>query len=362
MQKLSLSRAIQILFLFFIVFAGLYFAKPFLVPFIIAGILAMLFLPLSRWMEKKGINRGLSAVFCILILLAVISCIIALLTWQIAGLSEDFGKMQEHAGKSIAKLKETISNTLGITPQKQQEMIKEQQSSGAGGAGKVVTAIMGSIMSMLVDTILVFVYIFLLMYLRSHIKQFILKLVPQDEKAKTVKIIDDSSKVGQKYLSGMGMMIVILWIMYGIGFSIVGVKNALFFAMLCGLLEIIPFIGNLVGTALTLIMALSQGGGSNMIIGILITYGCVQFIQTYILEPLVVGAQVKINPLFTIIAIVIGELVWGIPGMILAIPLLGIAKIIFDNIEPLKPYGFLIAEEKKKNDSSFIDKIKGWFK
>ncbi|MEJ7821643.1 MAG: AI-2E family transporter [Chitinophagaceae bacterium] len=362
MQKLSLSRAIQILFLFFIVFAGLYFAKPFLVSFIIAGILAMLFLPLSRRMEKKGINRGLSAVFCILILLAVISGIIALLTWQIAGLSEDFGKMQEHAGKSIAKLKETISNTFGISPQKQQEMIKEQQSSGAGGAGKVVTAIMGSIMSMLVDTILVFVYIFLLMYLRSHIKQFILKLVPQDEKAKTVKIIDDSSQVGQKYLSGMGMMIVILWIMYGIGFSIVGVKNALFFAMLCGLLEIIPFIGNLAGTALTLIMALSQGGGSNMIIGILITYGCVQFIQTYILEPLVVGAQVKINPLFTIIAIVIGELVWGIPGMILAIPLLGIAKIIFDNIEPLKPYGFLIAEEKKKNDSSFIDKIKGWFK
>ncbi|MBA3674086.1 MAG: AI-2E family transporter [Chitinophagaceae bacterium] len=362
MPKLSLSRAIQILFLFFIVFAGLYFAKPFLVPFIIAGILAMLFLPLSRWMEKKGINRGLSAVFCILILLVVIAGVIALLTWQISDLSEDMGKMQEHAGKSVAKLKETISNTLGISPQKQEEMIKEQQKSGAGGAGKVVTAIMGSIMSMLVDTILVFVYIFLLMYLRSHIKQFILKLVPQDEKAKTIKIINDSSQVGQKYLSGMGMMIVILWVMYGIGFSIVGVKNALFFAMLCGLLEIVPFVGNLAGTALTLIMALSQGGGSNMIIGILITYGCVQFIQTYILEPLVVGAQVKINPLFTIIAIVIGELVWGIPGMILAIPLLGIAKIIVDNIEPLKPYGFLIAEEKKKNGNSFIDKIKGWFK
>ena len=150
--------------------------------------------------------------------------------------------------------------------------------------------------------------------------------------------------------------------MYGIGFSIVGVKNSIFFAMLCGLLEIVPFIGNLTGTALTLIMALSQGGGANMAIGILITYGCVQFIQTYILEPLVVGAQVKINPLFTIIAIVIGELIWGIPGMILAIPLLGIAKIIFDNVDSLKPYGFLIAEEKKKGDTSFVDKIKGWFK
>jgi predicted PurR-regulated permease PerM len=158
------------------------------------------------------------------------------------------------------------------------------------------------------------------------------------------------------------MMIVLLWIMYGIGFSIAGVKNAFFFAILCGLLEIIPFIGNLAGTALTLLMALTQGGGSNIIIGILITYALVQFIQSYIIEPLVVGAEVNINPLFTIIAIVLGETVWGVPGMILAIPLLGIFKIICDNVESLKPYGFLIGEEKKKKEPGMMDKVKSWFK
>ncbi len=65
-----------------------------------------------------------------------------------------------------------------------------------------------------------------------------------------------------------------------------------------------------------------------MIMGILITYALVQFIQSYIIEPLVVGSEVNINPLFTIIAIVLGEAVWGVPGLILAIPLLGIFKII----------------------------------
>jgi len=141
-----------------------------------------------------------------------------------------------------------------------------------------------------------------------------------------------------------------LWVMYGIGFSIVGVKHAIFFAILCGLLEIVPFVGNITGTVLTLLMALSQGAGSNMIIGILVTYGCVQFIQTYILEPLVVGAKVKINPLITIAGIVVGELIWGIPGMILAVPVIGILKIIFDNMEDLKPFGFLMGEEKKAKD------------
>ena len=226
----------------------------------------------------------------------------------------------------------------------------------------VVTGIMSSIMSFLVDTLLVLVYIFLLMFYRRHIKQFILKLVPQEEKPKTTKIIYASSKVAQHYLGGLGMMIVLLWIMYGIGFSMAGVKNAFFFALLCGLLEIIPFIGNLAGTALTLLMALTQGGESNVIIGILITYALVQFIQSYIIEPLVVGAEVNINPLFTIIAIVLGETIWGIPGMILAIPLLGIFKIICDNVASLKPYGFLIGEEKKKKSPGMMDKVKGWFK
>src|SRR5688500_20374019 len=99
------------------------------------------------------------------------------------------------------------------------------------------------------------------------------------------------------------MMIVVLWIMYGIGFSVAGVKNELFFAILCGLLEIVPFVGNITGTALTIIASMATGGGSNVIIGILIVYGLVQFIQTYILEPLVVGEEISINPLFTIIEI-----------------------------------------------------------
>jgi predicted PurR-regulated permease PerM len=126
-------------------------------------------------------------------------------------------------------------------------------------------------------------------------------------------------------------------------------------------LEIVPFVGNLTGNAITILMALTQGGGMNMVIGILITYAIIQFFQSYILEPLVVGAEVNINPLSTIVVLVIGELVWGIAGMVLAIPLLGIVKIICDHVEPLKPYGFLIGGEKKKK-RGITDKIKGWFK
>ena len=158
-------------------------------------------------------------------------------------------------------------------------------------------------------------------------------------------------------------MIFCLWIMYGIGFSIIGVENAIFFAILCGLLEIVPFIGNITGTTITVLVAVVHGASLPMIIGIVITYGVVQFIQGWILEPLILGSQVKINPLFTILALVLGQLIWGIPGIVLAIPITAMFKIVCDYIEPLKPLGFLIGEiQKPKSQLTIITKIKSWFK
>lgn len=113
-------------------------------------------------------------------------------------------------------------------------------------------------MSILANGLLVLIYIFLFMFFRGHLKKFILKTVPQENIPNTEIIIGNATKVAQKYLSGLGLMIACLWVMYGIGYSIVGVKNAIFFAILCGLLEIVPFIGNITGTALTILMVASR--------------------------------------------------------------------------------------------------------
>lgn len=140
-----------------------------------------------------------------------------------------------------------------------------------------------------------------------------------------------------------------------------GVKQAIFLAILCGLLEMIPFVGNLTSSLLTILFSVAQGGDSRMVLGIILVYGTVQFTQTYLLEPMVVGNEVNINPLFTILVLVIGEAVWGIPGMILALPVLGVVKVICDHVEPLKPYGFLIGQDKKEDSGGFMDKIKNLF-
>jgi predicted PurR-regulated permease PerM len=347
----SLSRSISLLLLSFLLIGGMYFGREFLIPIAIASLLAMLFVPLSRWLENKGLGRTLACLLCVLTLVTGVSGVIWLLSWQASDISNDVTQIGDRLGQIGNDLRQFIAKNVGISAEKQKEWMEKQSTGGTGPSMGTAGAILSSAMSIVVDGILVLVYLFLFISSRAHLKKFIITIVPKSEAQETDKIIDDAGKMAQRYISGMSMMIVMLWVLYGIGFSIAGVENALFFAVLCGILEIIPFIGNLTGTALTLLMVVSQGGDSTMILAVLGTYAVVQFLQTYILEPLVVGSEVNINPLFTILSLVFFELVWGIPGMILAIPMLGIAKIICDHIKPLKPYGALIGKEKSSGSN-----------
>ena len=358
MPDVALSKTIKVLLFFFLVFAGLYFAREFLIPIAFGGILATLVLPFSRRLESKGLHKGLAAVLSIVCLLLIAAIVAGLLIWQVSDLAADLSGIQKQVSGILDKVERFLATTAGIPQDSQKELLK-QQSQGGGG----VTKFLGGLMGFLVDSVLVTVYTFLFIYFRGRIKKFILRLVPAEEIDRTEKVIGQSTQVAYQYLSGLLMMIVMLWILYGIGFSVAGLKSALFFAVLCGLLEIVPFVGNLTGTSIAILMAVSQGEGSGLIIGVILTYFLVQFLQTYIIEPLVVGSEVNINPLFTILVLVLGEILWGIAGMILAIPLLGITKIVCDNIEPLKPYGYLIGDDSKPGKSSGIsNKIKSLFK
>jgi len=353
------SAALRKLALLFLVITGLYFAKSFLIPLALGAVLAMLFLPLCAWMERKKLHRGIAALFCLLILILVIGGIGTLLGWQISELANDFGLVKLKIDQTIKQVNAFLFYNLGITPNQQAQLLDNEQ----GSVGGMIRSMAGSVVSIVSYFILILVYVFLLLYYRTHLKQFILKLSIKEHRKEMEVVIRNIASVSQQYLVGLAKMIVCLWIMYGIGFSVLGVKNAIFFAVLCGLLEIVPYVGNITGTTLTLLVAMVHGASPIMLVGIVGTYGVVQFIQGWILEPLILGPQVRINPLFTIIALVLGQLIWGIPGVFLAIPIIAMVKIVCDHVDSLQPYGFLIGEiRSNKTESSFILKVKGWLK
>jgi predicted PurR-regulated permease PerM len=354
-----LSSTLRLLLLFILSVVILYMAKTVLVPLTFGGILALLLLPVCRWLERRGLNRGISSFISLLVFTLLVIGLILLLRWQIGDLLKDFSKLQDQLSNLLNEVKDYVRAQFGITNRQQQQILKDQQSGGMEKAAGMAIGTLTSTLSLMVSMVLVLVYVFLFLYFRSHFKSFIIRLVSVPNMPVAQKVIDKASKVTQQYLTGLGMMIVMLWIMYGIGFTIVGIKGAIFFAILCGILEIVPFAGNITGTSITVLIAFAQGGSVDMVIGVLITYAIVQFTQTYLLEPLVVGNQVNINPLFTILVIVVGEAVWGIAGMVVAIPLLGMFKVVCDHVEPLKPYGYLIGTQNAKEDKSIFKKLFG---
>ena len=347
-MTITKSSIIKTLLLLFLVFAGLHYAKDILMPLTIAGVLATLFFPFCKWMEGKKVPKGLAVLICVLILLIIIAGISVLLGWQISALANDFPMIKQKSRAIIDRIQEYILNNSNISAEEQFQIIKEEQPSYTN----IVQMIVGSFTYILTNLLFTLVYLFCLLYYRSHIKQFILKITPTSDRKEMEQVIYNAALISQQYLVGLSKMIVCLWIMYSIGFSILGVKHALFFALLCGLLEIVPYVGNITGTLLTVFVSAGQGASVQMLGGIIVVYGIVQLIQGWLLEPLIVGHQVKINPFTTIIALVVGELVWGIPGIFLAIPIIAMIKIACDHFEPLKPYGFLIGptESKKRNE------------
>lgn len=358
-----LPKSVLTLLLLFLIIAGLYFSAGFLMPVALAGLLAMLFLPFGRWLEQKGINRTVAAVLCVILLMLIIAGFVFLISWRVSNLQANIDQIQQQLNKYWGQLQAYINDTFGVSKQQQDQLVKKQSSSGAGNAATYVAGFAASLLGSVTTTVLVLIYIFLFINSRAHFKKFILKLVKKDDEENAGLIITQVTGVAQKYVSGLAKMIVCLWVMYAIGFSIVGVENAFFFAILCGTLEIVPFVGNLTGTGLTVLMAVAQGGGGGMVLSVLITYGLVQFIQSYILQPLIVGKDVNVNPMFTIMVLVVGEAVWGIGGMVLAIPLLGMVKIVCDHMEPLKPYGYLIGNgDEGKKERPLTEKIKSWFR
>jgi predicted PurR-regulated permease PerM len=313
-------------------------------PLAIGGVLATLLLPICKWLESKGIHRGIATLMSVFVLIVILAGIAYLLIWQINSLVQDFTLIKQRTYELITYLQQYIFDHLGISAEKQSKIMEGEQPS----ISNIVQMALGSLAYVITNLVLILVYLFCLLYYRNHVKTFILGITPMDERDEMEQVIFSATHVSQQYLVGLTKMIVCLWVMYGIGFSILGVKNALFFAILCGLLEIIPYIGNITGTSITVFVAAVQGAKVPLLLGIAATYGIIQFIQGWLLEPIIVGPQVRINPFSTIIALVMGEWIWGISGIFLAIPLIAMFKIVCDHIDALKPYGLLIGEVVKK--------------
>ncbi len=333
------------LLIFTIILALLIAGKTFFIPFTIAVLFSFLLLPVSSMMENKGLPRELAIIFTLLICFAFLGLLFTFLYYEIMIFVDDAPVLREKLDQKILELQRFISTTFNISKWEQNQWYHEQSDSILNFSGSYLTGIFTYTGGLLTSIALVPIYIFFLTYHRDKIKKFICRAVPGKHNEYLLEVVKKTVSVSQKYTKGLLIDVLIVSLLNATGFLILGLDHAILLGLLAGLLNLIPYVGVLVGSIFPFFFALLTEDSTSVAFGSIAVCGIVQFLDNNFITPKVVGSSVSINPLSTLIAIIIGGMMWGIVGMMLFIPLLGMLKVIMDSFESTRPYGYLIGEE-----------------
>lgn len=363
-EKISSSKGFSIqelsslLIIFSLLIWGFYIASDFLIPLTYAGLLSMLMLPICKRMEKLGLSRATSSFLSIMIIIMAVVLMILMMSAQLISISRDLPSFQTQLSTRLDTLQAFIQQKTSISPEKQIFIIKSKSESFLSTAGNYFTSIFFYTTSALGTFLLIVIYIFFFLFYRLRIFNFIIKVMPGKSHEATLKTLHEITKVTTAYITGLLIVIGLLAAMNFIGFAIIGLPHAIFFALLIALLNTIPYIGVWIGSIFPVLLMIITGDSAAPVIGVIGVIAIAQFIEGNFLTPTIIGSRVKVNAMAAIIAIILGGLLWGTNGMILFIPILGICKVVFDNVEKLAPYAYLIGDDEKLVSSD--SKIKKW--
>jgi predicted PurR-regulated permease PerM len=326
----------------------MYFGKEFLIVITFSAFLAMLMAPLSARLEKIGVSRVFSSLISVLIIVTAIAAVIILLSAQFSALIRDFPRINSEIKEMVYKMYDWFNNELGIDMEYHvSNTAKEKGSEAVTKAGGMIAGIVAGSFKFLGSSTLVLVFTFLFINQREKYENFIVMLYRPEKQEEARQVIEDIGRIAHKYLEGRLFAVVLVAILYIAGFFIIGLKNALILAALAAIVAIIPYAGTLIGGIIPFFMAFIDSSISQAM-EVLIVMLIVNVIDHNVIEPYVAGGSLDINPLFAILILITGYVIWGIAGVILFLPLFGIVKIIFENIKSLHPYAFLLGDQSEK--------------
>lgn len=332
--------------------------RPILLPLSFALLFSFLLLPVSSKLEEWRVPRAMAIIISLIIAIAVVAGLLYFFYRQVLMFVNDWPELSKELTNKIETVNLWIHEKFNFTEYEQKTWLNERLTAAGESAGAVALGVFTATSTFIATAALLPIFIFFLTYYRDKFAHFI-KLVFKDGKDEHVlSIIQKVASVSQKYIKGVILVIIILSILNSTGFLLFGLRHAILFGVLLAFLNIIPYIGVMLGSILPITMALITEDQISVAIGVAGVCIVVQFLENNFITPNVVGSSVSINPFAAILALTTSALVWGVLGMILVLPFVGMMKVAFDNIDSLKPYGYLIGEESNYSpDNKFAKRI-----
>lgn len=319
----------------------LYALRDILVPLSFALFLAILLNPLVSILERWKLPKTFCIILSLLVAILAILGVAYFLSMQVANFSDQLPILKKKSVELLSKLQQLLSQKLNIPMQKQNQFLDQAQA----GMKPLIGRALGTVVGSLAVVFLLPVYTFLFLYYKMLILDFLYHIFSEENLKDVSAVLKQVKTAIQSYMFGLLLEGLIVATLNTLALMLLGVKYAVLLGVLGALLNVLPFIGGILAVFLPLIIATITKDGIHTQVGITISYIVIQFVDNHFLVPYIVSSKVKINALISIVIVLLGGAVWGVSGMFLSIPFIGVLKIIFDRVPDLKPWGKLLGDE-----------------
>lgn len=323
---------------------GLIHAKSFLLPIIVAALLALTLMPLVRWLRRLRCPEWLAVTIATVVFLLPFAVLISILAREARALIQDWAHIRVSAEALLQSALawpplqvfhfdelslEDVANRLGD---------KASEGLGFALAGLSLFFTAGS------QVVLVLFFAIMMLSARRHLREAFERILRARTTFDTGKVLDESVAIIEQFL--LARLFIILFVA-GADFVLLEAFRmpfAVSLAVLQGVMTLIPAIGFILGLVPLALIAAAQGGSTWWLVGVVASVWAVSSLQDHVLTPKLVGQRLNLNFFVTYVGLFAGERLWGIWGMFLAIPVLGIARILLTATPETEVYGALIQD------------------
>ncbi|MCT3815927.1 AI-2E family transporter [Elizabethkingia anophelis] len=316
-----------------------------IIPMVMGLLFAILLVPVCNFLEKKlRFNRSISAIVVSVLGLALIGFILYLIGVQTTSFSEDWPAFQKQITAAFDSIQDWIAHKFGVQKHKQLTYINDLAQKSLSTGTVIVEKMLKSITYILMLIGLTFLFTLFILIYRRQLVRFIIMCFADKHKAVVMDVVNSIQYMVKKYLIGLIIQMVLVTILSFIAYTIIGIKYNFLLAIITGIFNVLPYLGILIATVLGVFVTFATSSAAN-VLWVLVGMVAVHAVDGNIIMPKIVGSQVKLNSLIVIIGLIVGESIWGVMGMFLTIPIMAIAKIIFNRVEDLKPWGYLMGDD-----------------
>lgn len=342
---LTVRRSIELLGLC-LLFGVFYIASNIIMPLLMAFFVSLVLLPIHRFLMRLKIPEVISIVLSILTALLVIIGVAVLFSLQVANLVKEFPEIEKNLNLHWTTLSSWINREFSLTSTEQIEVLKQQSSKLLNNAGAYLSGAAVTLTNVFVFVGLVPIYVFLIMFYKNLLLRFVFLWFKKEDHPQVESALLGTQDIIKSYLIGLMIQITYMTILLGCLLMLFGIKHAWLIATIFAVLNLIPYVGALIGNIIGVLLTLTTSNELSQVFMVLVIIAVVQFLDNNILMPRIVGSKVKINALVSIIAVIVGGTLAGVSGMFLSLPLVAIFKVIFDHINEFKHWGLMLGDER----------------